>query len=181
MSKTPKITTIDVRKAHRLINQASESRFKQTHMMKSRPKGWVIMDSWNNKFYPMDIFSVDTMQYNTEKIQQEFHRQFGGSPRDLFLPWHYTVELVNQKPFVTQTRPPMYRSNFAGYSNHFTIMIIGNSAMDIYPGSIYRQIAHMIINPWKHIPSVRVPNSKENITFWTKENFLQDNLLKELN
>jgi hypothetical protein len=60
-------------------------------------------------------------------------------------------------------------------------MIIGDSSQDIYTGAFYRQIAHMIINPWKHIPSVRVPNSKENIIFWTKDNFIQDNLLKELN
>ncbi len=161
-------------------NAYAENRFKQTEMIKSRPKGWLIMDSWNNKIFPMDIFSIDTMKFNTEKLAREFHRQYGGSQRDLFLPWHWVVEIVNQKPVVVQTRPPMYKSKIPGFANYFTIMIIGNSNEDIYPGLLYKQLAHMIINPWKFIPSVRIPNSKENFTFWTGKNFLQNNLLKEM-
>jgi len=161
-------------------NAYAENRFKKSMLIKNRPKGWVIMDTWNNKFFPMDIFSVDTMKFNTEKLAREFHIKFGGSQRDLFLPWHWTIELINQKPFVIQTRPNMYKSNFPGYENYFTIMIIGDSNQDIYTGSLYRQMAHMIINPQKFIPSVRVPNSKENFIFWTGKNFLQNNLLKEM-
>lgn len=158
----------------------AENRFKQTNMMKTRPKGWLIMDSWNNKIFPTDIFSVDTMKFDTEKLAKDFHQKYGGSTRDLFLPWHYTIELINQKPFVMQTRPPMYKSNIPGFQNYHTIMIIGDSNQDIYPGLFYKQMAHMIINPWKFIPGVRMPNSKENFTFWTGKNFDQDQLLKEL-
>ncbi len=161
-------------------NSAAENRFKQTQMMKSRPKGWLIMDSWNNRIFPTDMFSVDTMKFDSEKLQKDFHQKYGGSTRDLFLPWHYTIELINQKPFVIQTRPPMYKSNIPGFSNYLTIMIIGDSNQDIYSGKFYQQMAHMIINPWKFIPGVRAPNSKENFTFWTGKNFDTDNLLKEL-
>jgi len=157
-----------------------ENRFKQTNLMKTRPKGWLIMDSWNNKIFPMDIFSVDTMKFDTEKLAKEFHQKFGGSQRDLFLPWHWVVEIINGKPFVIQTRPPLYKSNIPGFANYFTIMIIGDSNQDIYPGLLYKQISHMIINPWKYIPSVRVPNSKENFIFWTGKNFNRDYLFKEL-
>jgi hypothetical protein len=148
--------------------------------MKSRPHGWLIMDSWNNKIFPTDVFSVDTMKFNTEKLSKDFHQNYGGSNRDLFLPWHWVIELINGKPFVIQTRPPMYKSKIPGYSNHFTIMIIGDSNQDIYPGLFYKQMAHMIINPWKFIQGVRMPNSKENFTFWTGSNFNQDYLLKEM-
>jgi hypothetical protein len=163
-----------------VVETGAENRFKQTNMIKTRPKGWLIMDSWNNKFFPTTLFSVDTMKFNTEKLARDFHQHYGGSVRDLFLPWHWTVELINGNPFVVQTRPPMYKSNIPGYQNYFTIMIIGDSNQDLYTGQFYKQIAHMIINPWKHIPSVRVPNSKENFTFWTGKNFYEDNLLKEL-
>jgi hypothetical protein len=163
-----------------LPNAFAENRFKQTHMMKSRPKGWLIADSWNNEAYPMDIFEIDTMKFNTEKLAVEFHRKYGGSVRDLFLPWHWVIDLVNGKPFVVQTRPPMYKSNIPGFKNHFTILVIGNGNADIYPGAFYKQMAHMIINPWKHIPSVRVNNSKENFTFQIGKNFDRNNLLKEM-
>ncbi len=158
----------------------AENRFKQTNMMKSRPKGWLIADSWNNEAFPMDIFSIDTMQFNTEKLATWFHQKYGGSVRDLFLPWHYIVELVNGKPFIIQTRPFMYKSNIPGFKNHFTILLIGDGNQDIYPGVLYKMLAHGIINPAKHIPSVRVPNSKENFTFQTGINFDQNKLLKEM-
>ncbi len=158
----------------------AENRFKQTNIMKVRPKGWLIMDSWNNTSFPMDIFSIDTMKFNTEKLSKSFHQVYGGSVRDLFLPWHYIVELVNGKPFVIQTRPLMYRSNIPGFKNHYTIMIIGDANQDIYPGFLYKQMAHMIINPMKYMIGARVPSSKENFTFQLGKNFDQDKLLKEI-
>jgi len=158
----------------------SENRFKQTSMIKSRPKGWLIMDTWNNKTFPMDIFSVDTMKFDTEKMSKWFHQKYGGSQRDLFMPWHWVVELINGKPFVIQTRPPMYKSNIPGFANHFTILIIGDSNQDLYNGKFYKQICHMIINPWKFIPSVRMSNTKDSFTFWTGKNFNKDYLFKEL-
>ena len=163
-----------------LPDQYAENRFKQTQMIKTRPKGWVIMDSWNNKPFPMDIFQVDTMKFNTEKLANWFHQKYGGNQRDLFLPWHWVVELVNQKPYVIQTRPIMYKSNIPGFQNHLTIMIIGDGNQDIYPGLLYKQIAHMVINPMKFLPSVRMSNSPETFTFWTGKNFNQNNLFKEI-
>jgi len=161
-------------------NAYAENRFKQTHMIKNRPKGWLIMDSWNNKIFPTDIFSVDTMKFDTERLARDFHQHYGGSQRDLFLPWHFTIELINEKPFVIQTRPPMYKSNIPGFANYFTIMIIGDSNQDLYPGLFYKQMAHSIINPWKFITGVRMPNTKESFTFWTGKNFHKDNLFKEI-
>jgi hypothetical protein len=158
----------------------AENRYKKSNMFKVRPKGWLIMDSWNNKAFPMSVFEIDTMKFNTSKLGDEFHRKFGGNKRDLFLPWHWVVELVDEKPYVIQTRPPFYYSGIPGYKNYYTIMIIGNSNVDIYPGLFYKAIAHQIINPWHAIPSVRVPNSKEDFVLWTGKNFDFNNLLKEL-
>ncbi len=161
-------------------NFLAENRFKRQNLMQVRPKGWLIMDSWNNKAFPMDIFSIDTMQYNTDKLGDWFHQKYGGSKRDLFLPWHYIVELVNTKPYVIQTRPLMYKSNVPGFKNHYTIMIIGDGNQDIYPGSLYRQISHMIINPMKYMVGARIPNSKENFTLQIGKNFDLNKILKEM-
>ncbi len=158
----------------------AENRFKQTYMMKTRPKGWLIADSWNNEAFPMDIFSIDTMRFDTSKLGDWFHQKYGGSKRDLFLPWHWIVELVDSKPYIIQTRPPMYKSNIPGFKMHFTILLIGDGNQDIYPGTLYKMMAHGLINPWKHIQSVRVNNSKENFTFQTGKNFDQNKLLKEM-
>jgi len=158
----------------------TENRYKQTNLIKVRPKGWLIMDSWNNKVFPMDIFSVDTMKFDTPKLNKWFHQKYGGSPRDLFMPWHWTVELVSGQPVVVQTRPTMYKSGIPGYANHLTIMIIGDGNQDLYPGLFYKMMAHMIINPWKFIPSVRMSNQKDSFTFWTGKNFNKDYLFKEI-
>jgi len=163
-----------------LPNEYAENRFKQTHMMKSRPKGWLIMDSWNNKSFPMDIFSVDTMKFDTYKLFMEFHRKFGGSNRDLFLPWHWVVEIVRERPFVIQTRPPMYKSNIPGFANYFTVMIVGDGNQDIYPGLLYKQLAHNVINPWKFIPSVRMTNDPKDFVFQTGKNFDKEKLFAQI-
>ncbi len=163
-----------------LPNFMAENRFKQTETMKVRPKGWLIADSWNNEAFPMDIFSIDTMKFDTEKLAKYFHQKYGGSVRDLFLPWHYVVEIINGKPFVIQTRPIMYKSNIPGFKNHYTILLIGDGNQDIYPGVLYKQLAHMIINPMKHMIGARIPNSKENFTFQTGSNFDWNKLLKEM-
>ncbi len=163
-----------------LPNAFAENRFKRTNLMKARPKGWLIADSWNNTAFPMDIFQIDTMKFDTSRLGDWFHQKYGGSKRDLFLPWHYIVELVDSKPYVIQTRPLMYKSNVPGFKNHYTVMIVGDGNQDIYPGSLYRMIAHMIINPAKYMIGMRIPNSKENFTFQTGKNFDWNMLLKEM-
>ena len=160
--------------------QYLENSFKRTNVIQGRPNGWLIMDTYNNPYFPLDIFQYDTMKFNTSKIQLEFHKKYGGSVRDLFLPWHYTVEMVDEKPFVIQTRPLMYKTVIPGFERHISVMIIGDSSKDIYSGKFYKMMAHNIINPYKVLPGVKMSNSKETFEFWTKDRFNRDNLLKEL-
>lgn len=160
--------------------QHVENAFKRTHMIQGRPKGWLIMDSFNNQVFPLDIFRYDTMAFNGSKLQNEFHKKYGGNIRDLFLPWHYTVEIIDEKPFVMQTRPLMYKSKIPGFEKHITVMLIGDSNIDMYGSKYYKMIAHNIINPYKMMPGVKMSNSPETFTFWTGDNFKTDNLFKEL-
>lgn len=157
-----------------------ENAFKYNFMNLGNPKGWVIMDSVNNPFWKMDIFSVDTMKFDTSKLADDFHEQYGGSKRDLFLPWHYIVEMVDEKPYVISTRPFMYRSLVPGYKDYLIIMIIGNSNLDIYPGKFYKQIANGIMNQFKYTKGYRLDPAPENITYFTGKNFRKNELEKEL-
>jgi len=157
-----------------------ENAFKYNNINLQNPDGWVIMDSVNNPFWKMDIFDVDTMAFNTSKLQDYFHEIYGGSKRDLFLPWHYTIDLVNEKPFIINTRPFMYKSLIPGYREHLSIMIIGDSNLDIYPGKYYKQIAHGIMNQFKYVRGYRLDTSPEKITYFTGKNFKPFELEKEL-
>jgi len=160
--------------------QYSENSFKYSYMNINKPEGFVIMDTWNNPFFKMELFQVDTMSFNTTKIMDYFHEFYGGSKRDLFLPWHYMVDIVDQKPIVINTRPFMYKSGFKGFEKHITIMIIGDSSKDVYGGKFYKQIASMIMNQFKYIRGYQCDPSPQNITYWTKDQFKPYELEKEL-
>lgn len=157
----------------------SENKFKRQNMFLSKPKGIIIMDTWNNKVFPMKTFQVDTMGFDTNRIKETFHQFYGGSRRDLFLPWHYTIDLVDEIPFVVNTRPFSVKSGFKGYENYLTIMIIGDSSKDIYSGKFYQSIAHIIINQFFFFQQFRI-NDHNNIIYWTKDNFKKNELEKEL-
>ena len=162
-----------------VYNQYIENSYKRNNIILQKPKGFIIMDTWNNKYYPMDVFMVDTMSFNTFKVKDVFHELYGGSKRDLFLPWHFTVELVNEFPFVINTRPFTYKSGFEGYEEYLTIMIIGDSNKDIYPGKFYKQIAHTIINQFFFMQQYHIHDHNE-IIYWTGKNFKKTELEKEL-
>jgi len=157
----------------------SENRFIRNNMILNKPKGIIIMDTWNNPTFPMELFQVDTMTFNTSRIQDYFHEYYGGSKRDLFLPWHYIVELVDEKPFIINTRPFSLKSGLKNYQEFLTILIIGDSNKDIYPGKFYKQIAHGIINQFFFFQQFRVIDSSK-IQYWTGKNFKKEELEKEL-
>jgi hypothetical protein len=169
MSKSIKKYNGDVQSENRLIRSKTIK----------KPKGIIIMDTWNNKQFPMDIFQVDTMSYNNSKLNDRFHETYGGSKRDIFSPWHFVVELVDEKPQVITTRPFSIKSGFTGYEDYLTIMIIGDSNKDIYPGKFYKAIAHSIINQFFFFQQFRIKSS-EDIIYWTGKNFKKNELEKEL-
>lgn len=160
------------------INSNNENAFKSNGVILGKPKGWLIIDSYNNKFFNSDIIQYDNMTFNTGKLKTELHKKYGGNIRDLFMPWHWTMDIVNEQPFVIQTRPPMYKSLIPGFERWNVICIIGDSENDIYSGKYYKQMAHNIMNPWNYIPGTKV--AKTNIEFMTGKNFDRNKLLKEL-
>jgi len=160
-------------------NFVSETYFVRNYS-NDHPENWVVMDSWNNPFFPIrNTTPVITDEFNLSKVKKIFHSEYDGRSDDLFLPWHYTVDIVNMTPYVIQTRPFNYKTYIPGYEKKLLIMILGDSNLDIYPESIYKMIAHGIINPFKVLRGTYfMQNTRQNFEFLTGRNFKTENLFK---
>jgi len=160
------------------MNTISTERENYFHrsFINDKPEGWVICDTFNNPFFPLDILPIDTANFDLEKIKYEFHRKYGGRPNDLYLPWHYTIDIVNDFPYIIQTRPFNYKTIIPLYEKKLFIMIIGDSNRDIYNSQFYKAIAHQIINPFKLIPGFYILNQRKDFEFFTGKNFDKDKL-----
>jgi hypothetical protein len=164
------------------INDSVETSFKQTNIIRGTPKGILIIDSFNNDFFPLNLIDIDTSIFTLPNLKDQYHQEYkAGTPMThLFMPWHYTVELAKRTYFATATRPLTYKSLLPGYENHIIICIQGNTYNDMYTHNMYKTIAHTIINPLKFIPSWKL-KGKENITYHNiGPNFKINQLEKEL-
>jgi len=138
-------------------NISAEKEFKRTATFKRPPKGFIIFDSYNNEWFPLKLVTIDKVDFSLRIIKDEFHRDFGGSAmQELFMPWHYTVELISKNYNVISTRPIMYKSLIPGYEDYISICIVGDSNKDIYSPELYKVIAHTIMNPIHYIPGWRL-------------------------
>jgi len=164
-------------KANILYAAERENHFNRNFII-DKPDGWIIMDTVNNPFFSIDILPYDTREFDLGKIKKEFHRKYGGKPNDLFLPWHYTIDLINETPYVINTRPFNYKTFIEGYEKHLIILLIGDSNQDVYPEIYYRTIADFIINPFKLLHGFYIYNNPSDFIFYTGKNFKKDILMK---
>lgn len=138
----------------------AEKEFKRVATIKGKPKGFLIFDSYNNEWFPLTAVSVDKVTFNLRILKDEFHRKFGGSSsQELFMPWHYTIELIGKNYFPISTRPLTYKSLIPGYEDYISICIVGDSKIDIYSPDFYKVIAHTVMNPLHYLTSWKLnPN-----------------------
>ncbi|MFA7129165.1 MAG: hypothetical protein WC136_08355 [Sphaerochaeta sp.] len=133
-------------------NTTNEKEFKRNGTFKRKPKGIIIFDSYNNKWFPLETVKVDSVMFNTRTIRDEFHRNYGGNSKtEIFTPWHYSIEFVGKNYYCLQSRPITYKSLIPEYEDYITICIVGDSNADIYSPEIYKTIAHTIINPLHYL------------------------------
>jgi len=145
-------------------NQSNEREFKVGGTFKTIPKGFIIFDTYNNKWFPIKTVQIDNNMYNLRIIKDDFHRQYGGSStEDLFMPWHYTVEFIGKSYNVSLTRPVMYKSLIPGYEDYISICLMGDSSADMYTKDIYQIIAHLILNSYHYIPGWRLNLSNSDL------------------
>jgi hypothetical protein len=146
------------------------------------PKGILIADTYNVPGYPLKDtqFELDDAKSSIYNIQLEYKKIYGLTDEFLFLPWHYTVEIIRNKYVVYSTRPFLYSSLIPGYEDHLVICILGNSNKDLYTPHIYKLIAHQIINPLRVLPAFKTIRDPKNTKFLTGQNFKQDLILSKI-
>jgi len=167
-------TLIDTQNGY---NPQYENKFVRQNYNDS-PNGWVIMDTWNNPYYPINhTIKYSSKDFDIPKFKKLFHSEYGGRPNDLFLPWHYIIDNVNDFPYVINSRPFNYKTYLPGIENKLCILLIGDSEADLYQDSFYKIIAELIINPFKIMTGAYyMNNTRDKFTFLTGKGFKKDRL-----
>ena len=144
---------------------SAEKEFKRIATFKRKPKGFIIFDSYNNEWFPLKMVTVDKTTFDLRILKDEFHRTYGGSAaQDIFMPWHYNIELTGKNYYITSTRPITYKSLIPEYEDYISICITGNSDVDIYSPEFYKVMAHTAMNPLHYITGWRL-NPESNTVF----------------
>jgi len=137
-------------------NGALEKQFTKLGNFDTIPKGFVIFDTRNNPWYPFEEIILDTPKYNSQLIWNEYRKRYSliGTPE--FLPWHFTVEIIDRNPTIQATRPITYKSLVPDHEEKISICIVGDTSRDVYTPRYYKLIADICINPYKYIQSWRL-------------------------
>lgn len=69
-----------------------------------KPTGIIIQDTYNNPIFPIDYPIIDDAKFNLPDIKSRFRAYYCSLPID-FLPWHYTIEIINGTYYFFNTRP----------------------------------------------------------------------------
>jgi len=139
----------------------------------TRPQGILIQDSYNNPFFPIR----PTPRLDTSKIDiLEVHRRYRekhSKQKSIFLPWHFCVEMVQDRFYVFNTRPLDMKfpinslqasqrdevKNWDDVTKLFMkeaiydiddaihVCIIGDTNLDVYTRKIYEMIGRTCIIP----------------------------------
>jgi len=160
-------------------NISAEREFKRVATFKRPPEGFIIMDSYNNDFFPMKQVQIDSSIFNLKVVKDEFHRTYGGSnTSEIFMPFHYSIEMINKNYYVVNNRPIMYKSLIPDYENYISICIIGDTNKDLYSPELYKVMAHMIMNPLHYIQGWRL-NPDGHTTYHNLGNHFKKDLLEK--
>lgn len=137
-----------------------------------KPQGIIIQDTWNNFIFPIQpVPRIDTSKFDLPVVIKRFRELYFNFP-SMFLPWHYTVEMVGDRYYIFQTRPidtkfPMSNEEVLQSKHHFNddvtkkffedkifqinnmihICLIGDSTLDVYPEKLFRLIGRTCVSP----------------------------------
>lgn len=159
-----------------------------SNKIKIKPKGILISDSYNNPFFPIRPRPrIDTSKVNLIEVFKRYREKYSKF-NSLLLPWHFCVEIVEDKYMVFNTRPidlkfPItnielkqqqhpewdeltelfFKENIFDVSEAIHILIIGDSNLDIYTKHMYEIIGRTCIAPF--IRYFRLPEGIFQRTF----------------
>lgn len=145
-----------------------------TNKFKTRVKGIIIQDSYNNPFFPIRPRPIlDTASVDTSEIYRRYREEYSQFD-SAYLPWHFCVEMIEDRYYVLNTRPldlkfPMtsneilkfdkknsewdditqmfFKDKIFDISDAIHITIVGNSNRDVYTKKIYEIVGRSCIIP----------------------------------
>jgi hypothetical protein len=138
------------------MNASAEKGFTPNNLFSGPPKGVIIFDSYNNKYFPFRDTIMDDQNFNYRNIWSEYVKKYAATSNPLFFLSHYVVENIGRYPQILATRPIMYKSLFPRYEDFIAIMLVGNSQNDVYSPRYYRMLADIAMNSMHYIPGWRV-------------------------
>ena len=184
---------IDINETYKLIFEskervdASKDVASISNKFTTKPKGILIQDSYNNPFFPIRPRPrIDTSKNDLILLHRRF-RELYGKFTSIFLPWHFCVEMVEDRYLVFNTRPvdmkfPLTSNEAKGLDNDWDkntkkffkekpfdlsesihILIIGDTNIDIYTQKTYEIIGRTCIVPF--IRYFRMPEGIYQRTF----------------
>jgi len=169
-----------------LTPKLDEHKIGDSMRFRGRPSRIVLMDTYNNPFFPIPRPQLDKASFDLPVVFEQY-RKIYGVPRARFLPWHYTVELVDDNYYVFQTRPldlkfPLTWKEFRDFGDpdllpkqakqlferedfdtQIFIVVIGDSNYDVYPPKIYRVISEYILMPLRQQFKIHIQNDTINL------------------
>lgn len=177
---------IDLKETYQYIKEETipsdiiSSDLPATQNRMQRPSGVIIWDSYNNPLFPITHpdLRLDTSKFQLPKLSREF-KTFYSKLAVNYLPWHYTIELVDNTYYTFVTRPldqvfpvEYNKVDSIDIQNCIHICILGDSNIDVYTKKIYEIIGTRLIGPIVRLfKSPKVIG--ENIIFFTGTKFNQ--------
>lgn len=174
-SKDPQKIALELNKA--VLIKSYEQNYVKQNTFSPNAKGFVIMDTVNNSQFPLKDIILDKGKFDSNFVLREYRRKYGMSPKEIFMPWHFQVELVDREYVIQNTRPVNYLSLFPKYREKICICLVGDSSQDIYIPTIYHKIANICIKPFT---KSRVNQVKEDIIYEVDPAFSKNQLEKYL-
>lgn len=159
------------------MDKSLEQKYVKSNTFDSVAKGFVIMDTLNNPMFPMNTILLDRTKFDSSDILIEYRRVYQMTKNEIFMPWHFQVELIGREYVIQNTRPVNYKTPFKEYQEHICICLVGDSSNDVYMPDIYRKIANICIKPFSRSNVNQVP---EKINYLTGKSFLKQQLDKQL-
>lgn len=139
----------------------------------TRPQGILIQDTFNNPFFPINPRpKLDTSKLDIIEVYKRYRETYSRF-NSIMLPWHFCVEMIEDRYVAINTRPLDMRfpidnkealtlqkennwdeitelffdENIFDISEGIHVAIIGDTNSDVYPKRIYEVIGRMCILP----------------------------------
>ena len=154
-----------------------EQKYVKSNCFDVMAKGFVVMDTLNNPKFPIDSIILDKTKFDSTTILKEYRKAYKMTKSEIFMPWHFQVELVDRDYVIQNTRPINYKTPFKEWEEYICICIVGNSDDDVYMPDIYKKIANICIKPFSRGNTNKVP---EVIKYLTGKSFMVQQMDKYL-